>query len=90
MVKDGAPFSKLELVKYLEDHKIATRSIFAGNLARHPAYMNHPQIRKVGDLKNSDKLMNDAFWIGVYPGITKEMLDFVMRSVVSFIHPTSS
>ncbi len=84
VVKDGAPFTKLELVTYLEDHKIATRSIFAGNLTRHPAYLNHPQIRKVGELKNSDKLMRDAFWIGVYPGITKEMLDFVMRTVRKF------
>ena len=85
VVADGAPFTKLELVKYLEDHKIATRSIFAGNLSRHPAYLNHPNLRKIGDLKNSDKLMNDAFWIGVYPGITKQMLRYMMKTVDSFV-----
>ena len=85
VVQDGAPFTKLELVKYLEDHKIATRSIFAGNLTRHPAYLHHPQIRKVGNLTNSDKLMNDAFWIGVYPGITKEMQRYVTKQFETFM-----
>lgn len=85
IVRDGAPFIKLDLVKYLEDHKIATRSIFAGNLMRHPAYLNHPQIRKVGDLKNSDKLMKDAFWIGVYPGISKDMMHYINSTVTSFL-----
>lgn len=86
VVADNAPFTKLELVNFLEEKKIATRSIFAGNLTRHPAYLHHPQIRKTGDLANSDKLMNDAFWIGVYPGLTNRMLDFMTRSIVSFIH----
>lgn len=85
VVKDGAPFTKLDLVKYLEDHKIATRSIFAGNLTRHPAYLNHPQIRKTGDLKNSDKLMNDAFWVGVYPGLTGPMLRYIHTTVTAFL-----
>jgi CDP-6-deoxy-D-xylo-4-hexulose-3-dehydrase len=86
VVRDGAPFTKLDLVKYLEDHKIATRSIFAGNLTRHPAYIKHPQIRKIGELANSDKLMNDAFWIGVYPGLTKPMLRYVVKTLTSFVH----
>lgn len=85
VVRDQAPFTKLDLVTYLEDHKIATRSIFAGNLTRHPAYLGHPQIRKVGELKNSDKLMNDAFWVGVYPGITSPMLKYVQDTFVSFL-----
>jgi CDP-6-deoxy-D-xylo-4-hexulose-3-dehydrase len=85
VVKDGAPFTRLELVKYLENHKIATRSIFAGNLARHPAYIKHPQIRIAGDLVNSDKLMNDGFWIGVYPGITPGMLTYVKDTFKEFL-----
>lgn len=85
VVKDGAPFKKLDFVRYLEDHKIATRSIFAGNLLRHPAYLTRTDIRKIGDLTNSDKLMNDAFWIGVYPGITGAMLTYVKKTVKAFM-----
>ena len=85
VVKDGAPFTKLDLVNYLEKRNIQTRSIFAGNLTRHPAYLHRTDIRTVFDLVHSDKLMTDAFWIGVYPGITKQMLDFVGDSIVSFI-----
>ncbi|KKS31033.1 MAG: DegT/DnrJ/EryC1/StrS aminotransferase, partial [Candidatus Amesbacteria bacterium GW2011_GWA2_42_12] len=80
VVRDGAPFSKLELVKYLEDKKIATRSLFAGNLLKHPAYISRKDIRVIGKLSNSDKIMNDGFWIGVYPGITKEMIAYVCKT----------
>ncbi len=85
VVRDGAPFTKVDLVNYLDEKKIATRAIFGGNLTRHPAYVNHPRIRKVGDLKSSDKLMNDAFWIGVHPGLTKQMLKYVVRTIESFV-----
>jgi CDP-6-deoxy-D-xylo-4-hexulose-3-dehydrase len=89
VVKDGAGFTRNELVEYLEKRHIATRGLFAGNLTRHPAYLGRKDIRVVGALANSDKLMNDGFWIGVYPGITKAMLDFVTASVISFIRNTS-
>ncbi|OGG11968.1 lipopolysaccharide biosynthesis protein RfbH [Candidatus Gottesmanbacteria bacterium RBG_13_45_10] len=85
VVRDGAPFTKLELVTYLEHNHIATRSIFAGNLTRHPAYLKRKDIRIVGTLKNSDKLMNDGFWIGVYPGITSQMLTYVKKTISSFV-----
>ena len=85
VVKAGAPFTKLDLVKYLEDHNIATRSIFAGNLIRHPAYIGRSDIRTVGDLPNSDTLMNDAFWIGCYPGITPPMLTYMKKTIAEFI-----
>ena len=85
VVKQSAPFAKLALVKYLEDHEIATRSIFAGNLVHHPAYIGRPDIRKVGDLKNSDLLMNNAFWIGVYPGITGRMITYMKKVITEFI-----
>lgn len=85
VVRDGAPFTKVDLVNYLDEKKVATRAIFGGNLTRHPAYVNHPNIRKIGELKNSDKLMNDAFWIGVHPGLTKPMLSYMVRTIKSFV-----
>ncbi len=85
VVKDKVPFTKLELVKYLEERKIATRSLFAGNLLKHPAYLKRSDIRTVGKLTNSDKIMNDGFWIGVYPGITKEMIAYVASVFDSFL-----
>ncbi len=85
VVRDGAPFTKLDLVKYLEDKKIATRSLFAGNLLKHPAYLDRKDIRVVGNLTSSDKIMNDGFWIGVYPGITKEMLGYVLKTFDAFM-----
>lgn len=85
VVRDGAPFTKLDLVKYLDDKKIATRSLFAGNLLKHPAYLGRKDIRVAGNLANSDKIMNDGFWIGVYPGITQEMLEYVLKTFDVFI-----
>lgn len=84
VIRDGAPFSRLELVTFLEDHKIGTRNLFAGNLIKHPAYLNRKDIRVVGLLANSDKIMNDGFWIGVYPGITKAMLRYMVAVFDSF------
>lgn len=84
VVRDGAPFTRLELVKYLEGKKIATRSLFAGNLLKHPAYLGRKDIRIVGTLTNSDKIMNDGFWIGVYPGITGEMIAYVCKTFDEF------
>lgn len=85
VVRDTAPFTKLELVQYLEEHHIATRSLFAGNLMRHPAYLGRDDIRVVGTLKNSDKIMKDGFWIGVYPGITHEMIQYTVSMFDEFI-----
>ena len=78
VIADGAPFTRLELVEWLEDHKIGTRNLFAGNLLKHPAYRGRKDMRVVGTLSNSDKIMNDGFWIGVYPGITNEMIQYVL------------
>lgn len=85
VLRDGAPFTRLELVKYLEGKKIATRSLFAGNLLKHPAYLGRTDIRVAGTLTNSDKIMNDGFWIGVYPGITGEMIDYVLQTFDTFM-----
>jgi CDP-6-deoxy-D-xylo-4-hexulose-3-dehydrase len=78
MVREGAPFSRKNVVEYLDSKKIQSRQLFGGNLVRQPAYKNIP-FRVVGDLKNSDRVMNQAFWIGVYPGLTPEMIEYMLR-----------
>lgn len=84
VVADGAPFSRLDFVRFLEQKNIGNRSIFAGNLLRHPAYTNIHK-RVVGDLNNSDIVMRNGFWIGVYPGISEEMMNYVQESVKDFM-----
>ncbi|MFF4838314.1 lipopolysaccharide biosynthesis protein RfbH [Streptomyces sp. NPDC001315] len=83
-VDPQAPFSRAALVAFLEDRKIGTRRLFAGNLTRHPAYIDQPH-RVVGTLTNSDVITEQTFWIGVYPGLTDEMLDYVIASVKEFV-----
>jgi CDP-6-deoxy-D-xylo-4-hexulose-3-dehydrase len=76
-------FTRNDLVTYLEDHKIATRTLFGGNLTRQPAYEN-TKYRIVGDLKNTDLVMNNLFWIGVYSGITEEMIIYIHKTFREF------
>jgi len=79
LVKPDAPFSRAEVITFLEERKIASRALFGGNLTRQPAYKD-VHYRVVGDLRNSDLVMKNLFWIGVYPGLTREMLDYVIES----------
>lgn len=83
-VNESAPFSRNELVQYLENQRIGTRLLFGGNLVRQPAYeaLNY---RIVGNLMNTDKVMNQAFWIGLFPGLTEEMLSYVISKIYNFI-----
>lgn len=83
-VDPDAPFRRSELVDFLEGRKIGTRRLFAGNLTRHPAYIGRRH-RVVGSLANSDVVTEQTFWIGVYPGLTDEMLDYVVGSVKEFL-----
>lgn len=83
MVRPDAPFSRGEVVRFLEDRKIASRALFGGNLTRQPAY-SEVQYRTVGNLPNSDLVMNQLFWIGVYPGLTPEMLQYVIETFHEF------
>ena len=76
-VKDNAGFTKNEIVRFLEEKRIATRMLFAGNITRQPLFEN-VKFRVVGDLANTDLIMNNAFWIGVYPGLTNEMIDYIL------------
>jgi len=82
-VREDAPFRREDLIRTLESKRIATRLLFGGNLIRQPAYQGC-QYRVAGDLHNSDFVMNNVFWIGVYPGLTPEMLDFMAGTVHGF------
>jgi CDP-6-deoxy-D-xylo-4-hexulose-3-dehydrase len=79
-VRKNAGKSRNEIVKELNERKIATRLLFGGNLLRQPAFANTPR-RVVGELKNTDIVMNDTFWIGVWPGLSIEMLDYVVKTL---------
>lgn len=83
-VRDGAAFNRRQLVQYLEGRRIQTRLIFGGNLLRQPAFAKAPH-RVVGDLATSDKIMRDALFLGVYPGLTGEMLVYVAEAINEFI-----
>jgi len=78
MVKPDAPFSRMEVTRFLEERKIDSRTLFGGNLVRQPAYRD-VQHRVIGNLTNSDLVMNQLFWIGVYPGLRSEMLEYVIE-----------
>jgi CDP-4-dehydro-6-deoxyglucose reductase, E1 len=79
-VRTEAPFKRDQVVRYLESRKIATRLLFGGNLLRQPAYQGIRH-RKIGDLANSDFVMNQVFWLGVWPGLTEAMLSFVIETL---------
>ncbi|MDP8229907.1 MAG: lipopolysaccharide biosynthesis protein RfbH [Candidatus Gorgyraea atricola] len=86
LVKKDAPFTRNETVKYLEKNKIATRMLFGGNLIKHPAYENI-KYRIHGSLKNTDMVMDNLFWIGVYPGIKKEQIEFICSIFDKMLKP---
>lgn len=87
-VRPDAGFSRNDLTEFLESRKIQTRNLFAGNLLRHPAFDEMRQsgegYRVVGELKNTDLVMNNGFWIGVYPGMKPEMLNWMIKSIREF------
>ena len=83
-VKDDAGFSRNEIVKYLEQKKIATRMLFAGNITRQPSFNNVKYIVH-DNLETTDFIMNNSFWIGVFPGITAKMIDYIIDTICKFI-----
>jgi CDP-4-dehydro-6-deoxyglucose reductase, E1 len=83
-VKKNCPVSRLDLTTYLDQNKIGTRLLFAGNLIRQP-YMMNAQYRVSGDLSNTDNVMSNTFWIGVQPALTEEMLDFVVNKIETYL-----
>jgi CDP-6-deoxy-D-xylo-4-hexulose-3-dehydrase len=76
-VKDGAPFERKTIVQFLEANNVATRQLFAGNIVRQPAYVD-VEHRQIGDLKNSDFVMNRVFWIGLYPGLGEAEIGYMV------------
>lgn len=87
-LNDSANFTRNELVEYLEANKIQTRNLFAGNMTRHPMFDNmvlNKDYRVIGDLKVTDKIMNDSFWIGLYPGMGDEVIDYMIKNIKNFI-----
>jgi CDP-6-deoxy-D-xylo-4-hexulose-3-dehydrase len=82
-VRPGLSFNRNDLTRALNDRKIGTRLLFGGNLLRQPAYAGCSH-RVIGDLPNTDFVMNNVFWIGVYPALTTEMLDFVANTILNF------
>jgi CDP-6-deoxy-D-xylo-4-hexulose-3-dehydrase len=83
-VKEGSPVSRLDLTTYLDQYKIGTRLLFAGNLTRQPSMAN-AKYRVSGELTNTDNAMNNTFWIGVQPALTKEMLEFVVQKIETYL-----
>jgi CDP-6-deoxy-D-xylo-4-hexulose-3-dehydrase len=79
-VRESSPITRNALVQELNEKKIGTRLLFGGNLLRQPAFMGTPR-RVIGDLPNTDIVMNDTFWIGVWPGLTLPMLDFMIETM---------
>lgn len=83
-VREDAPFKREDMIRCLEGNRIGTRLLFGGNLVRQPAYIG-THYRISGQLRNSDFVMNNVFWVGVYPGLTQPMLDFVAATIIEFV-----
>ena len=83
-IKDNASFDRNQLISYLDSKKIGTRMLFGGNLTLQPAFQN-TTFRIHGDLLNSDLITKNTFWIGVWPGLTNEMLDYMINEIKHFI-----
>lgn len=83
-----AKFTRNEIVEFLEDSNIQTRNLFAGNMTRHPMFDNmmlNIDFRIVGELTNTDKIMNDSFWIGLYPGMGDEAINYMIKKIREFV-----
>jgi CDP-6-deoxy-D-xylo-4-hexulose-3-dehydrase len=83
-LRDTSPVSRLDLLTYLDQQKVGTRLLFAGNLTRQP-YMVGRNYRVFGELANTDKVMNDTFWVGVQPALSESMLDYTIAKIRSFL-----
>jgi len=83
-LRDGAPFSRVELAQYLDENLIETRGLFAGNLLRQPGYLNIEH-RVVGGLQNTDTIMNNTLFMGVFPGLTPAKISYVTEKIRTFV-----
>jgi len=88
ILQDGVKFSRKDITTYLEEKHVQTRNLFAGNIVRQPLFQQlelGKDYRVIGDLKNSDKIMNDAFWLGVYPGMKPAALAYMIKMIREFV-----
>ncbi len=83
-IRDGSKLRRREVVRWLEQQRIGTRLLFAGNLTRQPAFQG-VEFRTVGDLANTDKIMRDSFWVGVWPGIGSEERAYILDRFVALV-----
>jgi len=87
-LKDDTKFSRNEISQFLENNNIQTRNLFAGNILRHPLFdemIENTDYRVIGDLKNTDKIMNDSFWIGLYPGMGDDAINYMIKRIREFV-----
>lgn len=87
-IKNSVKFTRNDLVQHLEKNGIQTRNLFAGNILKHPLFetmKDGVDYRFFGELTNTDKIMNDSFWIGVYPGMSDEMIEFMIDKIRGFV-----
>ena len=89
-VRKGAPFTRTEFARHLDEKKIGNRMLFGGNLVRQPAFVqlrrdNPSAFRVIGDLAGADEIMNRALFVGVYPGLTPDMLSYMVETMVAFV-----
>ncbi|EAI4822126.1 lipopolysaccharide biosynthesis protein RfbH [Campylobacter coli] len=87
-VKEDSGFTRNEITNFLEQCNIQTRTLFAGNITRHPAFTSlnlNVDYKIIGNLKITDKIMTDSFWIGVYPGMSDEMIDYMILKIREFV-----
>ena len=87
-VPEGSKNTRNEVTRYIEDHNVQTRLLFSGNLTRHPCFdqiRGTDKYRVFGELKNTDYIMNNTFWVGVYPGMTDEMIDYMAKTIIEAV-----
>ena len=87
-IPEGSKHTRNEVTKYIEDHNVQTRLLFSGNLTRHPCFdqiRGTDKYRVSGELKNTDYIMNNTFWVGVYPGMTDEMIDYMAKTIIEAV-----
>jgi CDP-6-deoxy-D-xylo-4-hexulose-3-dehydrase len=85
-IRPESGINREKLTKYLNDNKIGTRLLFAGNYLRQPAFIDYvKEYRVIGDLENTDFVMNQTFWLGVYPGLWEEQYEYIIDRIKAFL-----
>ena len=90
LIKPTAPFTRTDLARHLDSRKIGNRMLFGGNLIRQPAFVqlhteNRASFRTVGGMAGADRIMNEAIFVGVYPGLTSAMLQYIAETIHAFV-----